>query len=184
MLSEQDFLILDAIDRRQSSSQRSLARHSGMSLGKTNYVLKKLVKKGLVKISNFKVNPSKNQYLYILTPRGIEAKARLTVSFIQARMREFEEVRHRLLDNLLNLQGQGVRSLLVISSSTLAKFIADIARTENLDIQVVGTVSDTDDLGSISPDSYDCVLVADDPDHYNDHLQTHNIPSDKIVYLQ
>ena len=184
MLTEQDFLILDAIDRRQSSSQRSLARHSGMSLGKTNYVLKKLVEKGLVKISNFKGNPSKNQYLYILTPRGIEAKARLTISFIQARMREFEEVRHRLLENLLRLQAQGVRSLLVISSTSLAKFIKDIARVENLDIRVVEKVSDTDDSDSLSLDFYDCLLVADDSERVNDYLEMHKIPSEKIVYLK
>ncbi|MEI7612368.1 MAG: MarR family EPS-associated transcriptional regulator, partial [Betaproteobacteria bacterium] len=72
--------------------QRDLAVRLGISVGKTNYCLSALVDKGLVKINNFRRANNKLAYAYLLTPRGIEEKARVTVSFLQRKMREYAEL--------------------------------------------------------------------------------------------
>ena len=77
-------------------SQRELADHLGVSLGKTNYCLRALVEKGLVKARNFKNNRNKRAYLYILTPKGMEMKARITASFLQRKMDEYEVLKQEI----------------------------------------------------------------------------------------
>ena len=77
------FDIMRKIDKQPESSQRDLAEELGFSLGKLNYCLKKLKEKGLIKIRNFKKSPNKLNYIYILTPKGIGEKTKLTVGFMQ-----------------------------------------------------------------------------------------------------
>ena len=74
-------------------SQRELAEHLGVSLGKANYCLGALVDKGLVKARNFKNNANKRAYLYLLTPNGFRAKAEISVRFLQRKMEEHEALR-------------------------------------------------------------------------------------------
>ena len=70
--SEKHFQILGTLDSQEISSQRQLAKSTGISLGHINYVLKRLLEKGLVKTGNFRKNPYKIGYTYLLTPKGIE----------------------------------------------------------------------------------------------------------------
>ena len=67
-----------------------------ISLGKLNYCLKALKVKGLVKISNFKKNPNKSNYIYILTPKGITQKTKLTINFMKRKMKEYEELKKEI----------------------------------------------------------------------------------------
>ncbi len=76
--------------------QRQMAGEMGISLGKFNYCLKKLVKKGFVKIEGFTSSENKAAYMYILTPNGIEEKSRITVSFLKRKMKEFEEIKQQI----------------------------------------------------------------------------------------
>ena len=76
------YQILKAIEENPSMSQRELAAHLGVSLGKANYCLKELVKKGLIKAGNFKANPNKRVYAYLLTPSGVKEKAQVTMRFL------------------------------------------------------------------------------------------------------
>jgi EPS-associated MarR family transcriptional regulator len=71
-------------------SQRQLAARVGLSLGKTHYVLHALLEKGLVKIKNFKRSHAKLSYAYILTPKGLREKGRLTKGFLLRKEAEFE----------------------------------------------------------------------------------------------
>jgi EPS-associated MarR family transcriptional regulator len=87
------YRILKLLEQNPAASQRELARAAGLSLGKLNYCLKALVAKGLVKAENFKNNPSKLGYLYVLTPQGIAERARLTVEFLRVKEREVEALR-------------------------------------------------------------------------------------------
>ena len=97
MEDNQDQLnILRKIEKDPSSSQRKLAKDLGFSLGKLNYLLGALKDKGLVKISNFKKNPNKINYIYVLTPRGITEKTRLTLSFMKSKMEEYDELQKEL----------------------------------------------------------------------------------------
>lgn len=184
MLSEKDFLILDAIDRHKPTSQRALARYSGVSLGKTNNVLKKLVERGLVRTSNLKGSVRKRHNPYLLTHKGLETKTQLTFTFVKARMREFEEFRDRLLENLMSLEEQGVKSLLVLGSENLGRFLGHIARRESLDIRIIGTVSVPEDFESFAGDSYDSILIAEDPKRYDHLLQAEQIPAERVAYLK
>ncbi len=73
-----------------------MAEELGFSLGKLNYCLKALKNKGLIKIRNFQKNPNKINYLYVLTPKGISEKTRLTVNFMQRKFMEYEELKKEL----------------------------------------------------------------------------------------
>ena len=68
----------------------------GFSLGKLNYCLKALKTKGLIKIENFKKNPNKFRYAYILTPKGISAKTSLTLNFMKRKMEEYDELKSEI----------------------------------------------------------------------------------------
>lgn len=85
--------LLRYLEANPEANQRELAEHLGVSLGKVNYCLKALINKGQLKASNFVNNKNKRQYLYLLTPQGIEAKARITVSFLNRKMQEYENLK-------------------------------------------------------------------------------------------
>ena len=94
MDENQDYLnLLRKINSRPGQSQRKLADDLKFSLGKLNYCIKALKKKGLIKIENFKNNPKKINYIYKLTPKGISEKAKLTVNFMQRKMIEYDELK-------------------------------------------------------------------------------------------
>ena len=96
---KQDYLnILRKINAESGISQRSLAKELGFSLGKLNYCLKALQEKGLIKIRNFKKNPNKINYFYVLTPKGIAEKTKLTINFMKRKMEEYEELKQELKD--------------------------------------------------------------------------------------
>ena len=97
MDENQDHLnLLRKIKNKPDSSQRELAEELGFSLGKLNYCLKALKIKGLIKISNFTKNPKKINYIYVLTPKGIAEKTKLTVNFMKRKMQEYDELKREL----------------------------------------------------------------------------------------
>lgn len=99
MDKNQDYLnVLRKINNKPNLTQRKLAEELGFSLGKLNYCLKALQVKGLVKIKNFRKNPNKIKYIYVLTPAGISQKAKLIYNFMQKKIKEYEELK-RELDN-------------------------------------------------------------------------------------
>ena len=79
-----------------TASQRSLALALGISLGKTNFLLRELLKKGLVKAENFRRSDNKLAYLYLLTPSGVVAKARLTQVYLQRKEAEYERLQQEI----------------------------------------------------------------------------------------
>ena len=85
--------VLRHLEDNPSVTQRQLAEELGISLGKTNYCLKALINKGMVKAKNFKNSANKRAYLYILTPKGIETKARISIKFLQRKTEEYEALR-------------------------------------------------------------------------------------------
>ena len=97
MKDNQDYLnLLRKIKSKPESSQRELAEELGFSLGKLNYCLNALKNKGLIKINNFKKNPNKINYIYVLTPKGISEKTKLTINFMRRKMREYDELKKEL----------------------------------------------------------------------------------------
>tara|TARA_Y100000591_G_C21725373_1_gene641103 strand:+ start:519 stop:824 length:306 start_codon:yes stop_codon:yes gene_type:complete len=97
MKNSQDQLnLLRQIGSNKNQSQRDLAKEMGFSLGKLNYCLKSLNQKGLVKIKNFKKNPNKLNYVYLLTPKGINEKTKLTINFMKRKMKEYDELKKEI----------------------------------------------------------------------------------------
>lgn len=88
--------LLKTLEDNPGLSQRDLAKRLGISLGKVNFCLNALVEKGSLKISNFRNNDNKLAYAYLLTPRGIEEKARITVNFLKHKMQEYERLRKEI----------------------------------------------------------------------------------------
>ena len=90
------FNVLRKIKSKPNSSQRELASELGFSLGKINYCLNALKDKGLVKMQNFVNNPSKINYVYVLTPKGISQKTKLTINFMKRKLKEYEELKKEI----------------------------------------------------------------------------------------
>ena len=93
---EESLHLLRKIQKKPNSSQREFADELGLSLGKVNYCLNELKKKGLIKIKNFKKNPNKVNYIYILTPKGISEKTKLTINFMKKKMKEYDQLKSEL----------------------------------------------------------------------------------------
>ena len=97
MVDNQDNLnLLRKINKKPMASQRKLAEELGFSLGKLNYCINALKSKGLVKMKNFTNNPKKINYIYVLTPKGISEKTKLTMNFMRRKMREYDELKAEL----------------------------------------------------------------------------------------
>jgi len=98
-INEQDELeILRKInkDRDKTISQRKIAENLGFSLGKLNYCINALKIKGLIKFKNFKKNQNKQNYLYIITPKGMAHKTKLTINFMKRKMKEYDELKKEI----------------------------------------------------------------------------------------
>lgn len=87
------YSLLKTLEENPGLSQRDLAKRLGVSLGKINFCLNALVEKGSLKIKNFRNSENKMAYAYLLTPSGVEEKARITVHFLQYKMQEYERLR-------------------------------------------------------------------------------------------
>ena len=96
--NQDHFNVLRKIQNKPESTQRELAKELGFSLGKLNYCLKALKNKGLIKINNFKKNPKKFNYIYVLTPKGIGEKTKLTINFMKRKMEEYDELEKEIKD--------------------------------------------------------------------------------------
>jgi EPS-associated MarR family transcriptional regulator len=90
--------LLKTLEENPELSQRDLAKRLGVSLGKINFCLNALIAKGSIKINNFRNSDNKLAYVYLLTPRGVEEKTRLTVYFLKFKVQEYERLRAEIED--------------------------------------------------------------------------------------
>lgn len=104
MEDEIHYKLLKALEKNPGVTQRELAASLGVSLGKANYCLRALMEKGWVKMANFRRNPNKMGYVYLLTPKGIKEKATLTRQFLKRKMAEY-----RALQNEIDVLKQEVK---------------------------------------------------------------------------
>jgi EPS-associated MarR family transcriptional regulator len=91
--NEDHLNLLRKLTNDSSLTQRKLAAEMGFSLGKLNYCLKELKKKGFIKINNFTQYQNKVNYIYILTPKGIVEKTKLTLEFVKRKMKEYDDIK-------------------------------------------------------------------------------------------
>jgi EPS-associated MarR family transcriptional regulator len=182
--SEKTFQVLDTLHRQEISTQRQLADHSGISLGQVNYILKSLLKKGLVKVGNFRKNPNKIGYIYLLTPKGIETKSRLAVKFVVAKLKEYNSLRDRLTDRLTKIKEKGHRRVVFIGPLTVKEFISAIIKERELELMLVDYYANLKDMDNISSESFDIALVFEDiSGGMREIEQTLKIPKGKLMTL-
>ncbi len=101
------FRVLRLLQKNPEISQRELARAVGVSVGGMHYVLSSLVEKGIVKLGNFTAAEDKRRYAYILTPKGIAAKAAITRSFLDRKLEEYEALKAEINDLTFEIHGTG-----------------------------------------------------------------------------
>jgi EPS-associated MarR family transcriptional regulator len=99
------YKVMDLIQKNPDITQRQLASKLGISLGSMHYCVKALAHKGWVKVENFKKNPNKSAYLYLLTPEGISQKSRLAIDFLKHKKQQYQKLKSEIdeLTKLLNI---------------------------------------------------------------------------------
>ena len=95
-INDQDYLVMKYINDTQKISQRELSQSLNISLGKVNYILRALINKGIVKARNFTNSKNKRAYAYYLTSKGLQEKAKLTVSFFDRMSKEYDKLKAEL----------------------------------------------------------------------------------------
>ncbi len=95
-MNEAQYKLLRLIDTRPELTQRELAREMGVSLGKVNYCINALIDRGFVKARNFRKSNNKFAYAYLLTPRGVQQKAAITLRFLQVKVGEYESLKKEI----------------------------------------------------------------------------------------
>jgi len=117
------YKLLKVLEETPAVTQRELAARLGISLGKANYCLRSLMGRGWVKMDNFRRNPNKMGYVYLLTPKGIEEKTRFAVSFLRHKLHEFDALKVEI-----------ERLQLEVENSAASKYVAKrrLGAAENL----------------------------------------------------
>ena len=96
MHEEISYKLFSLVEQHPRLSQRELAKEMGISLGKTNNCLKGLMKKGWLKARNFKNSNNRIAYAYVLTPRGLREKAKITARYLEHKVREYERLKSEI----------------------------------------------------------------------------------------
>ncbi len=94
--SDTEYIILRILKDNPKITQREMAKELGLSLGKTNYIVRALVDKGWVKLSNFKRSDNKLGYIYLLTPEGVSEKTVLAQNFLKRKSEEYNKLKKEI----------------------------------------------------------------------------------------
>jgi len=90
------YRLLKILSQETNLSQRDMAKRVGISLGKVNFCISELAKRGMITVIRFKSAKDKRPYTYILTPRGLQEKAKLTMRFLKLKLTEYEELKRQI----------------------------------------------------------------------------------------
>ena len=186
---QRDLLLLSELDRDGGATQRTLSSKLGVALGLTNLYLKRLARKGYIKITTI----PRNRIRYLLTPQGFAEKSRLTYQYMQYSLTYYRDMRGRLKDMLSSLEWTQGQRVAICGTGEVAELAYLALREMNIDCVgfVDGTVRDTFLSCPVSsPDriggwQLDRVLIAD-LDHaatYEEQLVRSGVPRDKVLKL-
>jgi DNA-binding MarR family transcriptional regulator len=187
--SRRDLLLLNELEKDGSVTQRTLAKTLGVALGLTNLYLKRLIKKGYIKVTTI----PRNRIKYLLTPHGIVEKSRLTYQYIQYSLYYYREVRGRLKQVLGDLSSAGSKRLVIYGTGELAE-LAYLTLRE-MDLALVGFVNKKGEgtflnyplapVTALSTCDFDAVLIADleDAEKARSRLVQEGVPNEKVVTL-
>ena len=184
--------VLEELSANPSLTQRTLANRLEVALGLTNLMIRRLVKKGYVKV----VSTRKNRISYFLTPSGITEKTRLTYEYLQYSLHLYREVRHVLTDTLSQVAASGGRRVVFFGTSEIAEIT--YLTLKELGLELVGVVDDevagTQFLGlpvmrlqDMNTLSFDCGIVSSlngSPVTMQAQLSSLGIPEEKILVIE
>lgn len=185
---QRDLQLLSEVERDGTVTQRTLAKKLGVALGLTNLYLKRLARKGYIKITTIPHNRIK----YLLTPHGVAEKSRLTYEYMQYSLYYYREVRERLKEALVNLSSAGCKRLVIYGTGELAEMAYLTLR--EMDLALVGFVNGKDGTflsypllptGILANADFDAVLIADleNAEAARSRILQLGVPDEKIVTL-
>ncbi len=186
---QRDLQLLNEVERDAGVTQRSLANKLGVALGLTNLYLKRLAHKGYIKITTI---PS-HRIKYLLTPRGMAEKSRLTYAYMQYSLSYYREMRQRLKQVLVELSHAGAKRIVVYGTGELAEL--SYLTLREMDLTLVGFVDGGQgqtflsyplwSVEALSGWAYDAVLIADlaDVKRIQARLVRAGVPKGKIITL-
>lgn len=180
--------LLDELTKEPLITQRALAARLGIALGLVNAYVKRLYKKGYIKVKNL----SKNRIKYIITPKGFTEKARLTYNYMHRSVNYFKEVRRKIEDTYRVMLSSGIKNILLWGDGEIAELC--YISTRGLPLKIVGVVADKgvengffgyhvyspDDVNRID---YDAILVSSMEDRIVDTINQSGISPDRIYFL-
>jgi len=106
------YYLMNLLATNPQLGQRDMARKMDISLGKVNYCIAELSKKGFIKVKRFQKARAKKAYMYTLTPKGIEEKGRITIQFLKRKLREYEEIKRQIDDLTKDIDQNGLTDIL------------------------------------------------------------------------
>ena len=102
------YRLLKVLSQDPQLGQRDMAKRMGISLGKVNYCISELAAKGWIKITRFRSAKNKIPYTYLLTPKGLEEKGRLTLRFLKRKLSEYEEIKKQIRELHYEVEEDGL----------------------------------------------------------------------------
>lgn len=187
---QRDLQLLNEVERNETLTQRALAEHLGVALGLANLYLKRLARKGYIKIRTI----PRNRIKYLLTPRGIVQKSRLTYQYMQYSLSYYQKIREILRKVLSQLSGSGCKQVVVCGTGELAE-LAYLSLLET-DLKLVAFVDGKQiskflsfplqPIESLTDLEFDAILIAslEDAGAIQDQITRLGISKDKIVMLR
>jgi DNA-binding Lrp family transcriptional regulator len=187
--AQRDLRLLDEVARDAGVSQRSMSHNLGVALGLTNLYVKRLVRKGYIKITTI----PRHRIKYLLTPRGMAEKSRLTYLYMQFSLSYYREVRNRLKQVLADLSRAGAKRVVVYGTGELAE-LAYLSFRE-VDMTLVGFVDrkyhriflsyPVWPLDALANWDFDVLLITDlvEGKKIRARLLREGLPKEKIVTL-
>ena len=183
-LSKKDFQVLDLLDSQEISTQRQISEQAGISLGQVNYVLKSLLEKGLVKIGNFRKSRNKIGYVYLLTPKGLEAKSRLAAGFVVSKLKEYQQLRQKIAGKLAIIENKGHFKIIFVGPDIVKDFVESIIKDNAFNLVIGGYCRRWEELKEYKPDSFDIALMFDGSTiGIKDIIKATGIPRKKLLPL-
>jgi len=187
--AQRDLQLLSEVESNAAVTQRSLAKTLGVAVGLTNLYIKRLIRKGHIKITTI----PRNRLKYLVTPRGMAEKSRLTYQYMQYSLSYYRKMRQRLQQVFLTLSKEGAKRIVIYGTGELAE-LAYLTLCE-MDLTLVGFVDGKRSSTFLSFPlwpaealanwDFDAVLIADmaDSKKIQSRLVGAGIPREKIIAL-
>jgi DNA-binding MarR family transcriptional regulator len=192
---ERDLEILTAIEEGRPLTQRDLAQRLGVALGLTNLYLKRLATKGYIKIAEFPRKPAARKRLrYLLTPRGIAEKSRLTYEHMAHALALYRRARHTLRERLASLSDRGVKRVALYGTGEAAEIAYLTLKEFGLEPVAVFTRdgggrflgAPVRAIADLDPGEVDGLILAtfERPEPFLDEVRRHGIPAERIITIR